>query len=84
MSKVQEVILRALSGRQSWLQVADVLGVSCGIGSWGGWCLISGFMLSTLFRARVLQMLMTDREESTEAATGQTGQVCLRMRSSRA
>lgn len=26
--KVQEVILRALSGRQSWLQVADVLGVS--------------------------------------------------------
>jgi transposase len=25
---VQEVILRALSGRQSWLQVADVLGVS--------------------------------------------------------
>ena len=39
MSKVQEVILRALSGRQSWLQVADVLGVSCGIGSWGGWCL---------------------------------------------
>ena len=25
--KVQEVILRALSGRQSWLQVADVLGV---------------------------------------------------------
>jgi len=36
VSKVQEVILRALSGRQSWLQVADVLGVSCGIGSWGG------------------------------------------------
>jgi transposase len=26
--KVQEVILRALSGRQSWLQVADVLGLS--------------------------------------------------------
>src|SRR5260370_17054094 len=26
--KVQEAILRALSGRQSWLQVADVLGVS--------------------------------------------------------
>jgi len=26
--KVQDVILRALSGRQSWLQVADVLGVS--------------------------------------------------------
>lgn len=26
--KVQEVILRALSGRQSWLQVAEVLGVS--------------------------------------------------------
>jgi transposase len=26
--KVQEVILRALSGRQSWLQVADILGVS--------------------------------------------------------
>src|SRR5438874_9729515 len=26
--KVQEVILRALSGRESWLQVADVLGVS--------------------------------------------------------
>lgn len=26
--KVQEVILRALSGRQSWLQIADVLGVS--------------------------------------------------------
>src|SRR5215813_1842693 len=26
--KVHEVILRALSGRQSWLQVADVLGVS--------------------------------------------------------
>ncbi len=26
--KVQEVILRALSGRQSWLQVADVVGVS--------------------------------------------------------
>ena len=26
--KVQEVIWRALSGRQSWLQVADVLGVS--------------------------------------------------------
>ncbi len=26
--KVQEVILRALSGRQTWLQVADVLGVS--------------------------------------------------------
>jgi transposase len=26
--KVQEVILQALSGRQSWLQVADVLGVS--------------------------------------------------------
>lgn len=26
--RVQEVILRALSGRQSWLQVADVLGVS--------------------------------------------------------
>jgi transposase len=26
--KVQEVILRAWSGRQSWLQVADVLGVS--------------------------------------------------------
>lgn len=26
--KVQEVILRALSGRQSWLQVADVLGIS--------------------------------------------------------
>ena len=26
--KVQEVILRAMSGRQSWLQVADVLGLS--------------------------------------------------------
>ena len=26
--KVQEVILRAMSGRQTWLQVADVLGVS--------------------------------------------------------
>jgi hypothetical protein len=26
--KVQEAILRALSGRQSWLQVADILGVS--------------------------------------------------------
>lgn len=26
--KVQEVILRALSGRQSWLQVADILGVT--------------------------------------------------------
>jgi transposase len=26
--KVQEAILQALSGRQSWLQVADVLGVS--------------------------------------------------------
>ena len=26
--KVQEAILRALSGRQSWLQVADVLGIS--------------------------------------------------------
>src|SRR5262249_47787836 len=26
--KVQDVILRALSGRQSWLQVAEVLGVS--------------------------------------------------------
>ena len=26
--KVQEVILRALSGRQTWLQVADVLGLS--------------------------------------------------------
>jgi len=26
--KVQEVILRALSGWQSWLQVAEVLGVS--------------------------------------------------------
>jgi len=26
--KGQEVILRALSGRQSWLQVAEVLGVS--------------------------------------------------------
>jgi helix-turn-helix protein len=26
--KVQEAMLRALSGRQSWLQVADVLGVS--------------------------------------------------------
>ena len=26
--KVPEAILRALSGRQSWLQVADVLGVS--------------------------------------------------------
>lgn len=26
--KVQEVILRALSGRQSWLQIADVLGLS--------------------------------------------------------
>ena len=26
--KVQEAILRALSGRQSWLQVADVLDVS--------------------------------------------------------
>src|SRR4029078_7657299 len=26
--KVQEAIVRALSGRQSWLQVADVLGVS--------------------------------------------------------
>ena len=26
--KVQDVILCALSGRQSWLQVADILGVS--------------------------------------------------------
>ena len=26
--KTQEVILRALSGRQSWLQVADILGLS--------------------------------------------------------
>lgn len=26
--KVQEAILQVLSGRQSWLQVADVLGVS--------------------------------------------------------
>src|SRR5437879_7424170 len=26
--KIQEVLLRALSGRQTWLQVADVLGLS--------------------------------------------------------
>jgi len=43
-----------------------------------------GLMLSTFFRARVPQMLMTDREESAEAATGQAGQVSLRIRSSRA
>ena len=31
--KIQEVLLRAMSGRQPWLQVADTLGLSLRIAS---------------------------------------------------
>jgi len=37
-----------------------------------------------IYAPRVPRMLMTDREESAEPATGQAGQVSLRKRSSRA